>query len=367
MARTVLSNLVNSTLRARPNDPESLAAVERAMQYLRPAEVQPSGEGGWNGDKDFLLTLLARDPKRMSTLIGPRTIHPDLVDTLLDVEHRPNAQIADRVATHKTLSRKGIEYVLANGTHKALARLLRGHLEHLTVDDLRAAHGRALEKNDRLLPVPVQFVGTYPTSHFSPHKHWRDLLQMQIDTLAARKGQVKNDRVEVEYIAVAAIFAGIQVPGNAGIPLPDGNEMWQGRHAFSRRGEWHLEAARSTVLLNPNLKALLTQLPFESQLELLREMPRWEIVENSTDPARLLAEHRGSIWNDGTCGPSGELLGLLSLDRLKWNMSVHENAQALRIVSDRLGENTDKWASFSGLVDSWTGSLNELLDTVDAL
>lgn len=366
MARTVLSNLVNSTLRARPNDPESLAAVDRAMQYMRPSEVQPQGLGGWNGDKDFLLTLLARDPKRMNTLIGPRTIHPDLVDTLLDVDHRPTAQIADRVATHRTLSRKGIDYVLANGTHKALARLLRGHFEHLTVADLRAAHDRSLEKNNRLIPAPVPFVGTYPTAHYSPHKHWRDLLQMQIDSLVARNGEVENDRIETEYVAVAAIFAGIQVPTNAGIPLPDEKDMWGGRYAPGRR-EWNLQAARSSVLLNPDLKTMLTHLPLESQVELLREMPRWEIVENSSDPARLLTEYRGSIWNDGTRGPSDELLGLLSLSRLKWNMSVDENAQALRIVSDRIGEDTDKWASFSGLVDTWTGSLNELLDTVDAL
>lgn len=364
MAHTVLSTLVNNTLRVSPNDPESLVAVERAMQYLQPSEVQPQGLGGWNGDKDFLLTLLARDPKRLGTLIGPRTIHPDLVDTLLDVDHRPSAQIADRVASHKTVSRKAIDYVLANGTHKALSRLLRGHFEHLTVADLRAAHDRALEKNNRLIPVPAEFTGEYPTTHYSPQTLWRDLLEMQIDALIARKGQTTNDRTELEYIAVAAVFAGIKVPTDAGIPLPDEEDMWAGRYA-ARRGEWNLEAARSTMLLNPDLKALLAHLPLESQVELLRELPRWTVVENSPDPARLLEKYRGAIWNDGTCGPSDELLGLLPLSRFKW--SVEEGAQALRIMSDRLGEDTDKWASLSGLVDSWTGSLNELLDTVDVL
>lgn len=371
MSHIFLSDVVNSALIANPTDSRALDNVRMAMEYLSPHEVKLRGDGGWKGDPDFLLYLVDKSPKRLPQLIGPRTIHHSLVDTLLQVDHKPTATIADRVAGHKALSRKGIDYVLDNGTHKALERLVAYHFDALTADDLRRASFKSADRSGKLICPTGPRRRDWDGPRF-PDEKWRDFLEAQLEALdLLPQDALEGPDWSVAYSLLGAACAGLDVPAElavkasehcfGGEPLVPDLTLLQ----MVRYHAWEVDVMRSLVLLDPDLPERLRAAPTAVQKHFVSIYPLWEVLAMCSDPDAVVRS--GSFYLHGSAGElTPELATKLPVSTLQhggYNLS----SSVLEAICARLGDDGARWSAFTGLADNWSGTLGELLDTVDSV
>lgn len=372
MTTPLLTSLVNNTLRAYPQDGDALDDVRTASRIMRPADVKPSGVGGWNGDPDFLVELVRRSPKRLPQLIGPRTISADLVDTLLAVEHRPTAAIAERVAAHRTVTRTGIEYILRNGTKKSIRRLLEDHFPQLTAQDLQDASRRVAETSGELLDVLPELQGDWIVLHYNPAPTWRSLLEAQVRELSGFDSDLREELLpqrDTYLMLLAAHHAGLELPTDLLERLPkEYHEIDLTTHRRARYGsKGRLAAALSLVRVNPKFGDMLRQLSVKQQATVVQAYPRWEVLAQCSDSAAVAKESGLRLEGADAGELTPEVAECLPLSTFTHDDSGVASRVALGAIRERLGDDAEAWADFVGVADSWEGTLGELLDTVTSI
>lgn len=363
MTHSMLRALVNNSLRTNPDDRSSLDDAKHASQFLQPTDVRLSGPGGWKGDPAFLVDLAKKNPKRLPQLIGSRSIHHSMVDTLLGVDHRPTAQIADRVAAHQELTRTGIDYVLAHGTYRALARLIDSHFPSLDSADLKVASARAAKTSGRLLPIDLPLVGEWPGYHHFPTPLHRDFLAFQLEALSALPtSAVDIDAAKLLVNSAAQAGLALTAAHKKHWTLPVDLSSHGGRRAWAIREPDQI--AKSMIVLHPNFGKMLRALPIEDQADVVKNYPQWCVVEQTSDAKEMLQQYPG-MWTKPGEVLSEYLLRSMPLDMIK-NTEEHA-APALRLVRKHMGDDANSWADFAGLADTWNGTLGDLLDTLGAI
>lgn len=364
MTNTRLRTLVNNSLRTNPNDKDSLADAMHAAQFLQPADVRLSGKGGWKGDPDFLVALAMKNPKRLPQLIGVRSIHPSMVDSLLGVDHKPTAQIAERVAAHQEVTRTGIDYIVANGTYPALNRLIECHFDNLTFEDLKVASERSAKVSGRLLSLDMSLVGEWPSYHYFPTPLRRDFLSFQLDALTALD-PTKVDTEDAKPLVNSATQAGLALTAaqEQHLTLPVDISVLRHTRAWAVRDPDEL--AKSMLLLNPEFGDMLRSLPVESQASVVHNYPRWSVLAQCSDVQGVL-QHYPKMWTTpGESGPTDSVVLCMPMDMITADEQLA--ATALHLVRERVGDDPNSWADFAGLAETWDGSLGELLDTLVAI
>lgn len=317
---------------------------------------------------EAILGLIEGGSQTMGSFLSPSRADLEDVLHLIRLPHTPTVAAANSVAKHPGLPQAGIDYVLQHGGKVALRLLIERSSHALSLPTALEAQ-RLLFERFNCLYVPDGIRLGVPSGTIW---HTRAFLSQSVQLLGRATSTHRKDRqfdVMAEAISARAWFAGIPHTDPSGRPVeaPTPEEIVSNLQNVGRS----FSGTEGAAVLNGAFLRHFAQLPREDQEPVYAAISSWTLLNRVEDPWSLVdavGAPSGSSRDPLGGVPSPRTLKLLDVGRLWWWSHLAALASSmLDLFRREFGQDERQWSMLQSLFDDWSGTIGELVETVNSV